>query len=91
MTADSLATRLTLLLLMPSASAIAMPFEPSSGCAGIRAPWKSWLDSLRPLSECWPIEIFRLDAPSWSYQAEHPAVRRRRASMRLGAVRTCVA
>ena len=59
MTADSLATRLTLLLLIPSASATATPFEPSAGCGGIMAPWKSWLDSLRPLSECWPIEIFR--------------------------------
>ena len=50
---------LTLLLLIPSASATATPFEPSAGCEGIMAPWKSWLDSLRPLSECWPIEIFR--------------------------------
>src|SRR5689334_4313667 len=41
---------------MPSATATAIPFEPSDGCRGIMAPWKSWLASLRPFSECCPIE-----------------------------------
>ncbi len=58
MTADSLAILLTSLLLMPSASASAMPLRPSVGSPGIIAPWKSWLVSLRPLSEYCPIEIF---------------------------------
>ena len=38
---DSLATWLTLLLLIPSASTIAMPFRLNSGSPGINAPWKS--------------------------------------------------
>ena len=56
--ADWLATWLTLLLLMPSANATAMPLAPSCGSSGMQAPWKSWLDSLRPFSEYWPNEIF---------------------------------
>src|SRR5262249_25271642 len=35
-----------------------MPLRPSSGSSGIRTPWKSWLVSLRPLSENCPTDIF---------------------------------
>src|SRR6476646_4965878 len=64
--------RLTLLVLMPSASAIAIPFRPSAGCSGMRAPWKSWFVSLRPGSECCPIEIAksrRISSPNSSPQS----------------------
>ena len=53
---------------------------------GIMAPWKSWLDSLRPLSECWPIEIFRSRAIRCQ-----SASASRRSCARFGAVRRCVA
>src|SRR2546421_11059987 len=43
---------------MPSASTMEMPLRLSSGSSGIRTPWKSWLVSLRPLSENWPTDIF---------------------------------
>src|SRR5690606_32182896 len=45
---------LTALLPMPSARAMAMPLLESWGSGGTQAPWKSWLTSLRPLSEYWP-------------------------------------
>ncbi|MNS36353.1 hypothetical protein D3C72_685430 [compost metagenome] len=50
---------LTLLLLMPSASAMAMPLAPSSGSPGTHRPWKSWLTGLAPGSVCWPTATFR--------------------------------
>src|SRR5689334_5446767 len=43
---------------MPSASTTEMPLRLSSGSSGIRTPWKSWLASLRPLSENCPTDIF---------------------------------
>src|SRR5215510_5556357 len=43
---------------MPSASTMEMPLRLSSGSSGIRAPWKSWLVSLAPLSENCPTDIF---------------------------------
>src|SRR5581483_8772551 len=43
---------------MPSASTMETPLRLSSGSSGIRTPWKSWLVSLRPLSENCPIDIF---------------------------------
>src|SRR5947207_2272352 len=49
---------LTALLLMPSATAMAMPLEPSCGSLGIATPWKSWFEALRPLSEYCPTETF---------------------------------
>src|SRR5438045_5079704 len=42
---------------MPSASTTEMPLRLSSGSSGIRTPWKSWLASLRPLSENCPTDI----------------------------------
>ena len=101
MTADSLATWLTSLLLMPSASATAMPFELSSGSLRNAGAVKSWLISLRPLSECWPTEIC-----SWPgmhrQQSAHPVGEAplsrasgrcgaTRCGLRFGAVLTCVA
>src|SRR5262245_29017847 len=41
---------------MPSARTTATPLRLSSGSFGMTAPWKSWLFSFRPLSECCPIE-----------------------------------
>jgi hypothetical protein len=38
LTADSLATSLTPLELMPSARTMEIPFEPSSGSSGTQAP-----------------------------------------------------
>src|SRR3954462_5834069 len=66
MTANSAATWLTSLEPMPSASATAMPFEPSSGCAGARKPKKSWLTGLRPLSEYCPTETLSSGSGNFS-------------------------
>jgi hypothetical protein len=55
-TAVSLATWLTSLLLMPSATASATPFMASCRPCGMQLPWKSWLTAFRPRSLCWPIE-----------------------------------
>src|SRR3954462_4732293 len=66
---------LTGLVLMPSASATAMPLAESWGSSGRQAPWKSWLRGLRPLSECCPSEIFNC----WGMQQKKPGHFRGRA------------